>query len=265
MNQHRLLCFVALSLLTGTALAGSRGPLRQGEKAYRNGDYPASFGYFNEALAQDPENPEAHFDLGASAYRQGDLDGAATRFARVAESSDPAWAGKGFYNLGNTRLQQQDAAGAVEAYIQALKKDPGLEDARWNLELALQQLQQQQQQSGGDKDQDSKDKQDGEKQDGKDQGQQNGDKGQQDSQGKEGQQQQGQQGQQGQDEPSGQAGRQGKEGEKGEPADSAAQAMPVSQEQLDQILQAIAQQEKAALRKQMPQQPAAGRRVEKDW
>lgn len=261
MNPNRLLCLFVVALLAGSAFAGSRGPLRQGEKAYRNGDYPASYGYFNEALAQDPENPEAHFDLGASAYRHGDLDGAATRFARVAESSDPAWAGKGYYNLGNTRLQQQDAAGAVEAYIQALKKDPGLEDARWNLELALQQLQQQQQQSQGYKNQESEDKKDGEKQDG-DKGQQDGEKGKQDQKGQDGQQQQGQQGQQGQED---QAGQQGKQGEKGEPSDSAAQAMPVSQEQLDQILQAIAQQEKAALRKQMPQQPANGRRVEKDW
>jgi Ca-activated chloride channel family protein len=41
------------------------------------------------------------------------------------------------YNLGNARLGAGDAAGAVEAYKQALRLEPGNADAKWNLELAL--------------------------------------------------------------------------------------------------------------------------------
>ncbi|MCA9783106.1 MAG: tetratricopeptide repeat protein [Calditrichaeota bacterium] len=276
MNQQFISILACCLILAAGSTASGRSELRQGEEAYRNGDFPASSGYFGEALAKDPENLEAHFDLGASAYRQGDLDAAASRFARVAQSGDPAWAGKGWYNLGNTRLEQQDPAGAVEAYVQALKNDSSLDEARWNLELAQQMLeqQQQQQQENGQDSQDGQDPQDQES--GQDQQSDKGDKGQQP------QDQDSQSGQgNGQDQPQAPdpsqepgAEQEGQQAQQGEPQDqadqlgdstAAAQAMPISPEQLEQILQAISQQEKAALARQLENLPSNGRRVEKDW
>jgi hypothetical protein len=51
-----------------------------------------------------------------------------------------------FFNLGNARLGAGDAAGAVEAYAETLRRAPRREDAKRNLELALRALEQQQRQ-----------------------------------------------------------------------------------------------------------------------
>ncbi|HMB54283.1 MAG TPA: hypothetical protein VKU40_13270 [Thermoanaerobaculia bacterium] len=47
------------------------------------------------------------------------------------------------YNLGTAKLAADDAAGAVQAFKEALRRDPGDADAKHNLELALQRLEEQ--------------------------------------------------------------------------------------------------------------------------
>ncbi len=91
------------------------------------------------------------------------------------------------YNLGNALAKQQDFPGALDAYEQALKLNPDMEDAKKNQSLVKKIEKQQQEQDGENKDADSKDgdsKQNDnsdEQQDKKDSDQQNGDK--QDSEG----------------------------------------------------------------------------------
>lgn len=49
------------------------------------------------------------------------------------------------YNLGNAYLGQQDYQNAIEAYKSALRQQPGMESAKFNLELARKLLKEQQQ------------------------------------------------------------------------------------------------------------------------
>ena len=61
----------------------------------------------------------------------------------AAREGGPELAPEAFYNLGNARLATKDASGAVEAYKQALRLNPGDANAKWNLELALKEQQKQ--------------------------------------------------------------------------------------------------------------------------
>lgn len=115
------------------------------------------------------ENYEAAKDLfedsrwrGSAAFKAGDFDQAIADFSQ----DDSAI---GDYNHGNALAKAGDLEGAIEAYNNALSKEPKMEDARFNLDLVEQlkdqQDQDQQNQEQQDQDQQSQEQQDQEQQD----------------------------------------------------------------------------------------------------
>ena len=62
-----------------------------------------------------------------------------------------------YYNLGDVALQKKDYAAAVEAFKQALLRNPGDLDAKENYIYAKKKLQDQQQDGGGQDNQDNQD------------------------------------------------------------------------------------------------------------
>ena len=114
--------------------------------------------------AMKAENYEAAKDLfedsrwrGSAAFKAGDFDQAIADFSQ----DDSAI---GDYNHGNALAKAGDLEGAIEAYNNALSKEPKMEDARFNLDLVEQlkdqQDQDQQSQEQQDQDQQSQEQQD---------------------------------------------------------------------------------------------------------
>ena len=140
------------------ALYNPRERTGEGMEAYEAGRFEASAESMETALrlaggAEPPEagRPEADprllYNAGTARLAAGDerravgaLERAATA---LAEADDPGAAPPVHYNLGSSRLEAGDPAGAVEAFKQALRLDPGSEDAKHNLEVALRRLEQQ--------------------------------------------------------------------------------------------------------------------------
>lgn len=75
---------------------------------------------------------------GSAQYRAGDYESAASNFSK-SDSPDAA------YNRGNALARAGDLEAAITSYEQAMKAQPGYEDASHNLELVKQLLDQQQQ------------------------------------------------------------------------------------------------------------------------
>jgi len=67
-------------------------------------------------------------------------------YRQAVESGNPAVEAQGWYNLGNALYKQQQLEPALEAYKEALRRNPADTDAKHNFEVALEQLEQQQQQ-----------------------------------------------------------------------------------------------------------------------
>jgi Ca-activated chloride channel family protein len=137
--------------------------------------------------AQKPLEAAKRFDdpqwQGQALYQAGDFSGAAERFAQGYEPTD-------HYNRANALAKAGELEAAIDAYEQALERQPELAVAKQNKALVEQALRQRQQQQKQDQqnqgqDQDTKQQQDGQ------QNQQQQASNQQQSQ----QQQQGQQGQ----------------------------------------------------------------------
>lgn len=159
----------AILLLAATgASVLARGQDRKAESAldagnalYRKGDHSGAADAYQRAGTLAPGDPRPTFNLGDALYRKGDAAAAQKQFERSAgEARDPADQARAYHNLGNAHLAQQRPQQAIEAYRQALRRDPGDEDTRYNLAFAQRMLKQQQQdQQKKDDKQEDKDQQ----------------------------------------------------------------------------------------------------------
>ncbi len=144
----------------------------QGRDAFQRGNHPEALKSFEAAAQARPEDPRARFNVGAGLYKNGRYDEAGALFKALGQDARAPLSAAARFNLGNALLQRQDYAGAVQAYREALRAEPGAPDVRRNLELALralqeqkQQQQQQEQQQKDQKDQKDRQQQDQQQQD----------------------------------------------------------------------------------------------------
>jgi Ca-activated chloride channel family protein len=184
---------------------------------------------------------------GEALYRAGDYAGAAERFAQ----SDSAIA---HYNRGNALAKGNELEAALDAYEQALERQPELQSAQQNkalVEQLLRQQKQQQQSQQGDEQQQDQQQQQSSSSQSPSQPQQSDDQqpsaqqGQKDKEGQQPQQQQGQEGQNGQQNAQEQTAQPGEQqagaGDKPADATQTATAEPLDGEQRDALEQWLRQ------------------------
>lgn len=154
-----LLLFVTLSLSKGFAQS-TKKEIVKGNEAYKNKQYSQAATAYQQALKKSPANATAYYNLGNALYKTDKLDDALKSYDNTvqASKSNPVKE-KAYYN-GGVVLQKQNKLGeCIKAYKNALKLDPNDEEARQNLQRALQQLKQQQKQDQKDKNQNKKEQQ----------------------------------------------------------------------------------------------------------
>lgn len=145
-----------------------------GIDALEGGEAQRAIGALETAVRLDPNDPLLRFNAGSAHLATGS-EGAMEHLEAAAETAPEALQSAANYNLGNARLAAEDPAGAIEAYENALRSDPANENAKFNLELALQQQQEEQQQQDaqdGNEESDQQDQQDQQQQSGDEQQQQ---------------------------------------------------------------------------------------------
>jgi len=111
-----------------------------GNSLYAQGQYDSALAAYKAAQVVSPDSPEAYFNA-ASAYDQtGDFDKAIENLQQALKTASPDLKMRIYYNLGNIYFQMYRIDNAVIAYQQALLLNPNDEDARHNLELAIERL-----------------------------------------------------------------------------------------------------------------------------
>jgi len=86
---------------------------------------------YREALALEPDHPDAHVNLGRLLHEQGELADAEVHY-RAAAAADPI-GGRARYNLGVVLEDQGHSEKAMKAYREALRVDADLATAHFNL------------------------------------------------------------------------------------------------------------------------------------
>jgi Ca-activated chloride channel family protein len=128
---------LALLLLGVSPFQAEEEHVRAGNDRLRGGDAAGALGAYDEAERAAGAHPEIDFDRGNAAARAGRLDEARAAWGRAAAKAPPPLASRALQNLGSALAAAGDRDGAVKAFSDALAKDPGNEDARWNLEVLL--------------------------------------------------------------------------------------------------------------------------------
>lgn len=135
--------------------------IKEGNKAYRNAEFDKASDAYRQALKKNPRNAAALFNNGNALYKSGKKDESVQAYDNAINLFEtPASKGNAHYNKGVVLQHAQKLPECIEAYKQALILDPGNEDARQNLQKALQQLQQQQQKQKKEDQQQQKKQQD---------------------------------------------------------------------------------------------------------
>lgn len=91
---------------------------------------------FDTALRLRPDDPLVRYNAGTADLIAGE-ERAAARLQAAAATAPPGLQPAVYYNLGNARLARGDAAGAVGAYKNCLRRAPNHAAAKHNLELAF--------------------------------------------------------------------------------------------------------------------------------
>jgi len=137
-------------LLLGFSLsspAQKENPLiRSGNRYYKQKRMDLSQKQYEDAVKKAPANPTANYNLGNAQFRTNNYNDAANSYnTSVEHTNDKTMQEKGLYNKGVALVKQQKLKESIDAWKNALKLDASDEDARENLQKALQQLKQQQQ------------------------------------------------------------------------------------------------------------------------
>jgi len=139
------IALLAIAVLVSACSPSAERLNNHGNEAFAKQAYLVALGDYQSAQIEQPELAEPYYNAANALYRAGEYQKALEQMQQALQyAGDESLAQKGFYNQGNTFYNTQELDPAIESYINALLLDPTDQDAKYNLELALQQQQEQQ-------------------------------------------------------------------------------------------------------------------------
>ena len=256
MKKTTLIC-VFLAILGMARGQNERKIIREGVRAYQEGDYSEAEVQFRKAGDINQESFEAGFNTGAALYGQEKYEETFKQYESLVEQSqaaleeDPETLAHIWHNMGNSLLESQQYAPSIEAYKNSLRLNPDDLDTKYNLAYARKKLKEQQQQQQQQQDQQGEnDQQEDQEQQEKQQDQIKG------------------QGEQNEDDRLKNEEQQEQPRQPEEEQDQQAQPQPreISKEDAERMLKAIQQQEKDVKDKVDKKKAAAAKvKTKKDW
>ena len=257
-------------MLLSVALTASaqvdRHDVRAGNRKFRKDNWKEADISYRKALVKDSTSVAANYNLANTLYRQENYEEAEKLMKKIGDNaSASANAADYWYNTGDIAIAKKDWQGAVNAFKEALLKNPSDMDAKENYIYAKKMLENQQKNGGGNGDGQDNQDQNNQNQDQNNQNQdqnQNGqdqNKDQNNDQNKDGQNKDQNQNQN-QNNDQGNGGQQPQQGQQG-------QEGKISPQQAQQMLRAIQAKEKETQDKVNKEKADAlkSRQKEKNW
>jgi Ca-activated chloride channel family protein len=140
--------------------------IKKGNAAYNKKQYDLALDNYKQAVGKNPTNQKAQYNLGNALFKTEKPEEALVAYdAAIVNSKLPAEKAGAYYNKGVVLQNGKKLPECIDAYKNALRLNPADEDARLNLQKAIQQQQQQQQQKQQDKKDQKKPKDDPKKKD----------------------------------------------------------------------------------------------------
>lgn len=249
---------LVVSMLLSVALTASaqvdRHDVRAGNRKFRKDNWKEADISYRKALVKDSTSVAANYNLANTLYRQENYEEAEKLMKKIGDNaSASANAADYWYNTGDIAIAKKDWQGAVNAFKEALLKNPSDMDAKENYIYAKKMLENQQKNGGGNGDGQDNQDQNNQNQD-QNQNGQDQNKDQNNDQNKDGQNKDQNQNQNNDQGNGGQQPQQGQEGK-------------ISPQQAQQMLRAIQAKEKETQDKVNKEKADAlkSRQKEKNW
>lgn len=135
--------------------------IAEAQEALSENNFAAAEASYRKAIAKDPNNMNAKYNMGNLYYAKEKSVSAEQRLKEAAEiATTKAEKHQIFHNLGNSYMQQKNYSEAVNAFKNALRNDPTDEETRYNLALAKQKLEKEKQDQDQNQDQEKQDNED---------------------------------------------------------------------------------------------------------
>lgn len=253
---------LVLSMLLSVALTASaqidRHDVRAGNRKFRKENWKEADISYRKALVKDSTSVAANYNLANTLYRQENYEEAEKLMKKIGDNaSASANAADYWYNTGDIAIAKKDWQGAVNAFKEALLKNPSDMDAKENYIYAKKMLENQQKNGGngdGQDNQDQNNQDQNQNQNGQDQNKDQNNDQNKDGQNKDQNHNQNQNNDQGN---GGQQPQQGQQGQEGK----------ISPQQAQQMLRAIQAKEKETQDKVNKEKADAlkSRQKEKNW
>ena len=112
--------------------------VQQGNDLYKKEQFQQAEANYNDALTKDPSNAPAKFNRVNAVYRQGKSEEAVRMLNDLAfKTEDNELKSRAYYNKGAVLSAQKKLEESIEAYKDALRRNPTDNEARENLQKAL--------------------------------------------------------------------------------------------------------------------------------
>ncbi|MGH1363077.1 MAG: tetratricopeptide repeat protein [Calditrichia bacterium] len=129
-----VLGLLLISGMLSSALA-DREAVERGLAAYKSQNWAQAQANFQEALKTDPENPQIHYNLGATFFKQDNYEQSLESLKKALVTDDIELQQHTYYNIGNVQAKMEKYKESIDAYKKALELNPDDVDAKYNLEL----------------------------------------------------------------------------------------------------------------------------------
>lgn len=153
---------LVVSMLLSVALTASaqvdRHDVRAGNRKFRKDNWKEADISYRKALVKDSTSVAANYNLANTLYRQENYEEAEKLMKKIGDNaSASANAADYWYNTGDIAIAKKDWQGAVNAFKEALLKNPSDMDAKENYIYAKKMLENQQKNGGNGDGQDKQD------------------------------------------------------------------------------------------------------------
>lgn len=142
-----LICLILFLLASSVMAQSGHGDIRQGNRYFKSEKFENAETAYRKAMEEKNIDKIAGFNLGDALYRQKKFEEAGKQFeASASTDAVKANAAKAYHNLGNSLLQEGKIEESINAYKDALRRNPSDLDTKYNLSYAQMMKKKQEQQ-----------------------------------------------------------------------------------------------------------------------
>lgn len=148
--RYILVVSMLLSVVLTASAQVDRHDVRAGNRKFRKDNWKEADISYRKALVKDSTSVAANYNLANTLYRQENYEEAEKLMKKIGDNaSASANAADYWYNTGDISIAKKDWQGAVNAFKEALLKNPSDMDAKENYIYAKKMLENQQKNGGG--------------------------------------------------------------------------------------------------------------------